>query len=505
MMPTTARAEAADRTTLRAATAVAVALVLFRSALFVIHGQVSFDSDQAVIGLMGKHLAEGRAFPLFLYGQSYILAIEPWLAAPLFLIGGASMAALKLPLLAINVAIAVIMVRLLHEHAGLRPAHALVASLFFVLPSPGASSSLMEAIGGNVEPLLYILLLWILRDRPAWFGVVAGIGFLQREFTAYGVLGVAIIELAHGELLTRDGARRWFARLRVAVVVWLFVQWIRPLSSPAGPGTTVRDLFVAQSNFGEILGRFCFDPKAIGLGLWRLATSHWADLFGAAPIPLAWWGMYSRKSQGLAYSGLAPAATMAIVVARIAMLTWKTRRANPPSQRHSFCAYLVVVAALSALLYSLGRCGNLSVFTIRYDLLSLAGACGLVGWYLGVETNRGMRRTVAAVVIAWTVLMAGYHVVLWSEWVPRAPVTEKDRIVRALEARGVKYVIADYWLAYYIDFATRERVVAASEGLMRIPAYDHVIGEHRAETVVISRTSCGPGTEVIPGVYFCRP
>ena len=41
--------------------------------------QAQFDSDQAVFGLMAKHLAEGRAFPVFMYGQSYILAVESWM------------------------------------------------------------------------------------------------------------------------------------------------------------------------------------------------------------------------------------------------------------------------------------------------------------------------------------------------------------------------------------------------------------------------------------------
>jgi hypothetical protein len=60
------------------------ALVVARSAVFVFWPQSYFDANQAVIGLMAKHLAEARAVPLFMYGQSYVLAIEAWLAAPAF-------------------------------------------------------------------------------------------------------------------------------------------------------------------------------------------------------------------------------------------------------------------------------------------------------------------------------------------------------------------------------------------------------------------------------------
>ncbi|MEZ5283502.1 MAG: hypothetical protein R2712_01585 [Vicinamibacterales bacterium] len=33
------------------------------------------DGDEAVIGLMARHVADGRALPLFFYGQNYGLAL----------------------------------------------------------------------------------------------------------------------------------------------------------------------------------------------------------------------------------------------------------------------------------------------------------------------------------------------------------------------------------------------------------------------------------------------
>src|SRR6185503_18233643 len=91
------------------AIAIALAIVAMRSAIFLLRPETYFDSDQAIVGLMAKHLAEGRAFPVFLYGQTYMLGVEAWLAAPLFAIFGASASVLKLPLLAMNVAIAVLL------------------------------------------------------------------------------------------------------------------------------------------------------------------------------------------------------------------------------------------------------------------------------------------------------------------------------------------------------------------------------------------------------------
>jgi hypothetical protein len=163
--------------------AVALSLILVRSIVFVFWNQTHFDSDQAITGLMAKHISEGRAFPVFWYGQNYMLAVEAWLAAPVFKIAGVSVVALKLPLVIANCVIALLLLRLLEREVGLRPVAALVPTLFFILPAPATAAMFLFANGGTVEPLLYVLLLWIARARPGWCGLIFGIGFVHRAFT----------------------------------------------------------------------------------------------------------------------------------------------------------------------------------------------------------------------------------------------------------------------------------------------------------------------------------
>ena len=52
---------------------VLLAAVVLRGVFFLRFDESYFDSDQAIVGLMAKHLLEGRAFPLFFYGQEYML------------------------------------------------------------------------------------------------------------------------------------------------------------------------------------------------------------------------------------------------------------------------------------------------------------------------------------------------------------------------------------------------------------------------------------------------
>jgi len=76
-----------------------------------------------------------------MYGSPYMLGAEAWAAAPFFAIAGPSVAALKLPLLVANIAIAWLLFRILHKDAGLTPAAALVASLPFTIAAPSCRSA----------------------------------------------------------------------------------------------------------------------------------------------------------------------------------------------------------------------------------------------------------------------------------------------------------------------------------------------------------------------------
>jgi len=74
-------------------------LVLFAAAWFAIlwTSQTHVHSDEAIIGLMGKHILEGRYFPFYMYGQAYNAgaAWEAYLAAIAFALFGVGVIPLK--------------------------------------------------------------------------------------------------------------------------------------------------------------------------------------------------------------------------------------------------------------------------------------------------------------------------------------------------------------------------------------------------------------------------
>jgi hypothetical protein len=471
-------------------------LVVARSAVFVFWEQSFFDSDQAVIGLMAKHLSELRAFPVFMYGQNYKLAVEAWLAAPVFLVAGVSVEALKLPLLAINLLVAFLLLWILERDAHLRPRLAGVASVFFVVPAPGTAASFLEAGGGSLEPLLYVLLLWITRRRPVWCGAILAIGILHREFTAYGVVGLAIVGAANGSLFTRHTLRGALVAVQSFVAVWVIVELAKEYASAMGPSTSIADVRAA-SGFLEVTNRLCVDLRMIPTGLQKLVTVHWVELFGLRAEPVLRYGIDSSVRQGLNGSWVLAAGAMLLASARIIM------RLRPPRQEHEVCAYLTVTGLVSAGVFAVSRCGT--VAAMRYDTLSILAAVGISAWYLCVERSRVLRAT-------WMLLVAGCvgvsalgHVRLWSDYLTHPPFGIKRAIARELEARHVRYGSSDYWIAYYVTFLTNERVIMRSDDFTRILAYDRDVLAHADQMVTVARMPCPRGNQVVPGVYFCPP
>src|SRR3954468_550537 len=480
---------------------IAIFLIVIRSAVFMFWPQAYFDSDQAIHGLMAKHIAEGRAFPVFMYGQSYLLAVEAWLAAPVFAIAGASVAALKLPLLILNIVVACLLIRIFSREVGLRPAMALLATVFFVLPAPGTATQLVEATGENIEPFLYVILIWLLRNRPNWCGIILGVGFLNREFTIYGLAALLTIEAGRGVLFTREGIMRRLRMFRAAAAVWLLVTWLKQYSSAAGPGTSLEDLYGRPpDNLRELWNHICVDPHMLVAGVWTGLTTHLPQLFGMVQQPLVDYGIDSTGRQGVPWGGILLIAIFGIAIVRIVM-AMVANRGWPPA--YDACVYLVLVGMFSFGAYTLLRCGIVAV--MRYELLSLVGATGLAAWYLRTERVRAIAAVWIALTLTWGVGTTVPHVRLWAEYVTHPPTGIKRMVIRELESAGIRYAYADYWLAYYISFMTNERIIVHSTDSSRIKEYERIVDAHRAEAILVSRRPCPGGREVIRRVYFCSP
>jgi hypothetical protein len=484
-----------------------VAAVLIRTAVFVCWEHSSFDSDQAVVGLMAKHISEGRAFPLFFYGQNYLLAVQAWLAAPVFLVLGPTVLALKLPLLVLNLAVALLLVHLLQRDAGLRPAFAGMAAAIFVLAPVGMSAQLMNALGVSVEPFLYVLLIWVWRARPVWLGVVLGVGFLHREFTAYGFLAILVVGLCDRSIWTRKRLTELAVAVVVAVMLWNGANAIRPYANAAGPGTTGANVAGPPTNVRGLLDRICSDPRLIVKGFGPLFGSFLGLPVGLTQAPLAALSINSLRDQGAPW--LWPIFGLACLAGliRVAWLLRSVPGARAPSV-WAFPAYLFVTGAITALAYDVGRCGELHVMTMRYALLVILAPIGLAAAWLRTEPRLRVRSGIVTFLGVWSAYSLAGHGQLLNEYIRHTPPAYRRVVADYLVAHHIGLARSEYWTGYHVTFLARERVVVATDGVWRVLSYHEQEKASPGRAYTISRRSCpdGRGVEVYPGVYWvCNP
>jgi hypothetical protein len=486
----------------RVAIAAAVALVAGRSLVFACWPQAAFNSDHAVVGLMAKHLAEGRAFPLFFYGQSYMLGVEAWLAAPLFSLVGPSVPALQLPLVLLNMLVGSLLILLLRRESHLSPAAALAASLVFVLAPPATALGLVEANGGSVEPLLYVLLLWVLRGRPALFGLTLAFGFVHREFTLYGLVGWAVLRAVGREVPGRVTVRHIAIAAGWFCLAWGGIEALRGWSSPLGPGTRLADVAAPGTNVGELARRVCWSAGAAPQRAVQVVTVHLPVLFGTAPRSLRTLGITSPTGgQGL--PGLSAAALLALALgAARAIAVWRAGSTRASRASTLFPLYLIVVGATSTLAYGLLSCGPMSPDTLRYDLLGLLTVAGAAALFLATEPQRAWRFAACAVFAAWASVSAVSHARLLAEYLTAPPADDGRVAAERLVSDGVQRAWGSYWIAYRSTFLTNERLVVASTGPVRVAEYQRLA---RDANVLIRDSPCGEdGSRLAGRFYRCR-
>ncbi|MBL8153246.1 MAG: glycosyltransferase family 39 protein, partial [Anaerolineae bacterium] len=172
--------------------------------LLIASGTVSFHADEAVVGLMARHILAGER-PTFFYGQAYMGSLDAWIVAVGFRLLGESVLTIRLVqsglyLLVVAVGCAVSW-RLTRSRVAL-----LVSGLMLAIPTPNTAVYTTASLGGYNEALLLGgLTLWLGFDvaenwpgsRLKWglLGLVAGIGWWAHGLIVIYALPVGLLIL----------------------------------------------------------------------------------------------------------------------------------------------------------------------------------------------------------------------------------------------------------------------------------------------------------------------
>ena len=184
----------------------AVLLALSIRAVLLLTASVPFNSDEAIVGLMARHILQGER-PLFFYGQSYMGSLDAYLIAAAFRILGESVLAIRLVQMLLYTAYLWTAWRFARR-VFIDPKAADWTVLILALPPVVVTTYTSATLGGYGESLLLGNLLLLLgyevvfgersEDGRAWFGL----GLLGGlAFWTLGIAGVYLLPVAAAGLL----------------------------------------------------------------------------------------------------------------------------------------------------------------------------------------------------------------------------------------------------------------------------------------------------------------
>ncbi len=200
--------------------AVIISVVLKAYLLFI--DAVPFNSDEAVVALMARHILDGE-LPIFFYGQAYMGSLDAWLVAGGFALLGEAVWVIRLVQGLLYLGVLLTTVKLGEEFLGSRKI-GILAAWFLAIPPVVVTLYTTVSLGGYGEALLLgnlilllgsYLLTGLREDRliSGWYwtlwGALVGLGIWAFGLTlVYTIpMGIALsIQLGVGKKL-RDTLR----------------------------------------------------------------------------------------------------------------------------------------------------------------------------------------------------------------------------------------------------------------------------------------------------------
>lgn len=440
---------------------VAVLLGLGIRAWFLFHRPV--NSDEAIVGLMAKQILDGH-FSAFYWGQTYGGG-EPYLVAALFGIFGTSVWALRAVSVLLSVVAAFLTWRIVRQVV-VDPALAVLAgAAVWVSPRIAVSASTLElGFRGLTTACGLGLLLVALKiqkgdDRLAVFaglGLLAGVGWWSSpEVVYYGLPAGALVVVAIvGDTRIRRG-RRWLIRLVAALVAaavgalpWLYANVNSGLSSlrtgafqvpPGSPHYTGR-----LKTFFEYSFPMLVNLRNRGNGAW----------LGGETVGLVVLCLF-----------------LVVLTAALVLCALAGVRALILALGVVLFPFLVVLSPTSWFWQD----GRYVVFVVPMLVIVLVVGCAEAarrmarargGAQRGVSLGRLLASGLFALVMVVSAFNFGAFVnsldTVFSGWTnPDVPTA---RAIADLEASGIRYGYADYWVAYRADLLSDGRLQITTAG-----------------------------------------
>ena len=499
---------------------------------FLLRADRFFNSDEAVEGLMARHVLAGE-HPLFLWGQRYKGVPEIYLDAAVFRVAGSSVIALKAVTLACFAVFLCLNFVLLTRLFSRRLAW--MATAFLIAGPPtlvlwtlsGSAEIVMTFLAGAV--LLLAIERWIhqatqkgspyVRGPLLVAAAAAGFGLWVQQYILYYVASLVVtaaIVTPGWRRAVRETLRTrlpWWTRAVVttlAAVALLYVVLGLIASFTGGIDAQVLNVHITATHPQKmwwIAGALIATATTVAVCvIWRtwLIAPALAFLVGYLPAivgrlgnhglgsPIARLDFYTLRAAlpditgammpmlfGWRDPDTAPTVFPAlafVIVAVVIVSYWRVFREKLPPLFHVFPLVAIAMFFISG--------SYIDAQTYRY-LMPIYAALPVV-YAAGVDGVWRAHRATGFALLALALLVFVAQQIDW--YVRMKPDVESQRTIACLEAAGVRAAKAGYWQSYKLTFLTNEHIIVAPvDGLDRYRPYSELTREAPLVDSILAR------------------
>lgn len=470
--------------------------------------EAGIESDEAIVGLMAKHMAEGRSWPVFYYGQNYLGSLEAILTSFVFRLIGVSNFGLKcVPLIfsLFHIIVVYELIRLLSNKCAAR-----IGALCVAIPPSALLVWSLKARGGFIELVVIGTLSLILsvkllsscnpnQDRHKHFqpmslsglcglGVLLGLGWWTNNQIIYYMAAIGSVFFVY--ILFRGGFLEVLKSGSVGLAGFVLGSapfWYVNLFTKPRFATFVE------------LGKRAESDKVIGYfqGFWAEALPI---LFGARRL----W-----NDQDVFYGASTVAYVVYLICLVATLVAWSCGlRASKVRVSVSvpsimlvclFCVFIQIIFSISGFGWLTKEPRYLlPIYSVQFLFVGVA-----VSWMYGVTRLFWVSRIFPNLVL---VALLGLH--LSSSYglsfpyynglaIPGEPFigSEGDRVQSDhkdlyswLAENHYRHIFTNYWIGYRVAFETLENVTFTrfrQPRSLRIPEYEEVGFEYRDNSVYV--------------------
>jgi 4-amino-4-deoxy-L-arabinose transferase-like glycosyltransferase len=446
-----------------------LAITLIGRLILLASGAVSFHADEAVVGLMARHILTGDR-PTFFYGQAYMGSLDAWLIALGFRILGDSLLTIRIVQSVLYVLV-VAAGYVLAWRLSARVTIANIAGLVMAVPPVNTVLYTTATLGGYNETLLFGTLILLMayevtHDHPesrwrwALLGLCAGLGWWTNGL-------IAVYVLPAGLLILYTFLKPYFHRKKPQIVPAVGTRYIVSL-------LTIAALFFLVGSAPWWIFDFTHDHAALSTFLSNRQTGEFAGI-GLPYVPPG------QRAIGLILIGLP-----ALIGLRF---PWSSDYFLLPI---GIITILIYIAAIVRLLRTqnllkpdarglvLGMLGLFCVVFVastfgadptgRYFLPLLLPLGIVLGAMFAGISNVGTRYIVS-LQIAFVVVVIGYHAAgqITAMTTPPGLTTQFDlashiandhdsELIAFLDEHGLYNGYTNYWVAFRLAFLSNERM-----------------------------------------------